>query len=201
MSTDAFAPAVFPRLRGADADAERLRARRRGYAEGHAEGFRVAAADAAQVAADQQLQREQADAAAQRALASALSALEAAAEALDARTRELAAAAEQQIAARAIELAEAILAEALADRDFSAMSAMRRALAAADGRLPAEVRLNAADLQTLRAHEMLPTHGTFTADETLAPGDAIAVLDEGLVDARIGAALARARQALHGEAA
>ncbi|WP_336645803.1 FliH/SctL family protein [Microbacterium sp. USHLN186] len=200
MSTDAFAPAVFPRLRGADADAERLRARRRGYADGHADGFRVAAAEAAQVAAQQQLQREEADAAAQRALASALSALQAATEALDARTQNLAALAEQQISARAIELAEAILAEALTDRDFSAVSALRRALAAADGRPPAEVRLNPADLQTLRAHDLLPAHATFTADENLAAGDAITVLDDGLVDARIGGALARAREALYGEA-
>lgn len=196
MSTDAFAPAVFPRLRDADADAERRRARQRGYADGHAEGFRVAAAEAATAAAVARAEREQADAEAARALASALNALESAAAAVSARADALAGADERRISTLAVELAEAIVGEALADRDFAALSALRRALSASEGERPVEVRLSAADEHLLRGHDAIPSGLSIAVDGALAAGDALVVLDDGIVDARIDAALARARRAL-----
>ncbi|MGX1793285.1 FliH/SctL family protein [Microbacterium sp. NPDC055312] len=196
MSTDAFAPAVFPRLRDADADAERRRARQRGYADGHAEGFRVASAAAASAAAAARAEREQADAEAARALASALAALDAAADALSARADALAQADERRMSALAVELAETIVGEALADREFAALSALRRALSAGDGDRPVEVRLSTADEQLLRQHTAVPPGLPLAVDDTLTAGDAVVVLDDGMVDARIGAALQRARRAL-----
>ncbi|MFJ4044462.1 FliH/SctL family protein [Microbacterium sp. NPDC089987] len=196
MSTEAFAPAVFPRLRDSDADAERRRARQRGYADGHAEGFRVAAADAAAAAAVARAERERADADAARALASALAALESAADALAARTAALAQAEEQRISALAVELAETIVGEALADRDFAALSALRRALSASDGERPIEVRLSAADQRLVHERGAVPPSVSLVVDDTLTAGDALVVLDDGIVDARIDAALERARRAL-----
>jgi len=196
MSTDIFAPAVFPRLRDADSDGERRRARQLGYAEGHAEGFRVAAAEAAGAAAKARAEREQAEAHAARALASALTALESAAAALSARVAELARADEQKISARAVDLAQTIVGEALLDGEFAALSALRRALTASDGERPIEVRFSTADERVLRGHAAVPSGVSVAVDDALASGDAIVVLQDGIVDARIGAALERARRAL-----
>lgn len=195
MSTDLFTPAVFPRFHGSQADVERARARTRGYADGHAEGFRAGAAEAAGAAAAAESRRNEVDARDRAELASALSALTAATDALTARTRELGAAAEQQVSARAIELAEAILDESLADREFAAVSALRRAMAMPSD-AQGEVRLSPADLHTLTLLNAMPENITVLADESLAPGDAVAILGDSLVDARIGAALERARNVL-----
>lgn len=196
MSTDAFAPAVFPRLRDAAAEAEHRRAHQRGYADGHAEGFRVAAAEAATEAARARVAQQEADAVAAQSLASALSALEAATTALSARIAELSQADERAVSARAIELAETILGEQLADRELAAVGALRRALSAGDGGLVSEVRLSAGDERTLRDRDAVPAGVSVVVDETLATGDAVVVLPDGIVDARIGAALERARRAL-----
>lgn len=196
MSTDAFAPAAFPRLLGRDSEAERRQARLRGYSEGHAEGFRTGKAEADAAAALAAEQRAVEDAEARAQLASALSSLHATAAALTARTGTLVDATEHQVSARAIELAEAILAEVLSDREFAATSALRRALAAHSSQPPAEVRLSPADLRTLEEKDAVPTGILIVADDTLSPGDATAEVAEGIVDARIGAAVQRARRAL-----
>ncbi|WP_318387366.1 hypothetical protein, partial [Microbacterium maritypicum] len=46
MSTDAFSPVLFPRLDGRGSGEEHARAKTRGYADGHAEGFRAGRAEA-----------------------------------------------------------------------------------------------------------------------------------------------------------
>jgi flagellar assembly protein FliH len=196
MSTEAFAPAVYPRLRGADAEGERRLARQRGYADGHAEGFRVASAEAAAAAARAEEERIAARDAARRELSSAVSSLEAAAAALDARAADLTRLDEQRVSARAIELAETILGQALADRDLSAHAALHRALAAGGDEPIAEVRMSADDVRTLQRNDAVPAHVRVVADASLTAGDAVAMLPHGFVDARIGQALERARHAL-----
>lgn len=196
MSTDAFAPAVYPRLRAADAEGDRRLARQRGYADGHAEGFRAASIETAAAAAHAETERAEAHAASRRELASAASSLRSAATALRGRAEELTRLDEQRISARAIELAETILSEVLADRDLSASSALHRALVNADADPVAEVRMSVADVRTLQRNDAVPPHVRIVADESLAPGDAIAMLAHGFVDARIGQALDRARRAL-----
>lgn len=196
MSTEAFAPVAFPRLRGADAEAERRLARQRGYADGHAEGFRAAQAEAAAVAARAEAERLEERTAAQRALASALSALESTTTALRERADQLTRMDEQRVSARAIELAETILGQVLADRELAATSALRRALAAGGVDPVTEVRMSTDDLRTLQRGDAVPAHVRVVADESLAPGDALAILQHGFVDARIGQALERARRAL-----
>lgn len=196
MSTDAFAPAVYPRLRGADAEGERRLGRQRGYADGHAEGFRAAMAEAAATAAHVERERVDAQTVARLEVASAVSALDAAAEALRARAEELTRLDEQRISARAIELAETILGEALADRELSATTALRRALAAGGADPVAEVRMSTDDVRTLQRNDAVPAHVRVVADESLSAGESLAMLRQGFVDARIGQALDRARRVL-----
>lgn len=196
MSTEAFAPVLFPRLDGHADGAEHARARMRGYAEGHAEGFRagLAEAESAQrVAAAEQAAR---DAAAAREVETAVSALQAAARSLGERERELTGAAGDEVLRCAIELAELILAAELSDAGSSAAAAARRALAVTDPADIREVRLNPDDLQTLQTAESDLTAFALVADDTLERGDAVAALAHGHIDARIGSALERARRAL-----
>ncbi|MFK3676404.1 FliH/SctL family protein [Microbacterium sp. NPDC090218] len=196
MSTDAFSPVLFPRLDGREDGAEHARARMRGYADGHAEGFRagLAEAESAQrVAAAEQSAREEASA---RRVETAVSALHSAARSLSEREQELTSAAQEQVLRCAIELAELILLGELSDAGASAATAARRALAAADPAELREVRLHPDDLETLEGAEDELTAFALVADDTLGRGDAVAVLDHGRIDARIGSALDRARLAL-----
>ncbi|MDQ0613720.1 flagellar assembly protein FliH [Microbacterium sp. W4I4] len=196
MSTDAFAPAVYPRLRGADAESERRLARQRGYADGHAEGFRAAMAEAAETATRAEAERVDAQTIARLEVASAVSALDAAVDALRVRAEELTRLDEQRISARAIELAETILGEALADRELSATTALRRAVAAGGADPVAEVRMSTDDVRTLQRNDAVPAHVRVVADESLSAGESLAMLRHGFVDARIGQALDRARRVL-----
>jgi flagellar assembly protein FliH len=196
MSADVFSPAVFPRFRDADAEAAHQRERERGFAEGHAEGFRAGVAQAAAEAARAEAARAASEAALRRDVAEAMAALGAAADALTARARELTAASERDLSARAVELAELILAAELSQPGAAAAAAVRRALDAHDPQDVRAVRLSPADVLALDAQGGLPDDIAVTADGALLPGDAIVVVDEGFVDARIGAALERARRAV-----
>ena len=196
MSTDAFAPASFPRLHAAAAAPEREQARLRGYADGHAEGYRAALAAAAVANAEADAARAEREAESARSVDDAVRALQAAARALAERERELTGAARAQVFARAVELAEVILGAELADGDASATAALRRATAAAGASEAHEIRLNPDDLAVLDRLGA-PTAGlVLVPDVTLARGDAVVAREDGLVDARIGAALERARRAV-----
>ncbi|WP_298862409.1 FliH/SctL family protein [uncultured Microbacterium sp.] len=196
MSADVFSPASFPRFYDADAEALRERERERGYADGHAEGFRAGVARALAEAERAELVRAEADAALRRDVASAVTALQVAADRLTARAREVTAASEREVSARAVELAELIVAVELSEPGIAAVAAVRRALAAHDADDVRSIRLSPDDVLTLDAQGGLPEGIPVTADAGLVPGDAIVVVDEGFVDARIGAALDRARHAV-----
>lgn len=196
MSTDSFSPVLFPRLDAGGGDEEHARARMRGYADGHAEGFRagLAEAESAQrVAEDERNERERAAA---HEIESAIATLHAAARSLADRERELTSAAQEQVLSCAIELAELIIAGELSDAGASAAVAARRAVADVDRSEIREVRLHPDDLRTLQASADELAAFALVSDDTLARGDAIATLDHGHIDARIGSALARARLAL-----
>jgi flagellar assembly protein FliH len=196
MSADVFSPASFPRFRDADAEALRARERERGFADGHAEGFRAGVARAEAEAAQAADARAEADAALRRDVASAVAALQTAADRLTARAREVTAASERDLSARAVELAELILAAELSEPGIAAVAAMRRALAAHDADDVRAIRLSPDDVLALDPQGGLPEDIQVTADASLLPGDAIVVVDDGFVDARIGAALDRARRAV-----
>lgn len=200
MSTDApsapFTSVVFPRIAGHSAALEREfeSARVRGYSAGHAAGMRVAAESAAIVREEQEREREQERLRQERRIGQALVAIDAAAASLAERECALSAASQQELERLAIELAEAILARELRD---DTRAALRRALAHVDPAEVRELRLNPVDAETLR--DQAPEGVVLTPDPALAQGDAIAVLDEGRIDARVAAALDRARRALRGD--
>jgi len=200
MSTDAFAPAAFPRLRALATGDEHDRARRQGFAAGHAEGYRAGLAEAVAQADRETAARAERDAAARIEIDAALRAVDAAADALHTRAAELTASDERRILAHAIELAKAILAGELRDGETSAVAAVRRALAAHDPREAREVRVSTADLRALKRLDALPTAVALVADDTLRRGDAVVRLADGVVDARITGALSRARRAIDEEA-
>jgi flagellar assembly protein FliH len=196
MSTEAFSPAVFPRLHGDGLTAEREKARVRGYAEGHAEGFRAGSAAAAVAHEQAEVERVAREKAQADAVEAAVAALLAAARSLADRERDLVAAAQSQVLGRAVELAELIVAGELADAETSALSAVRRVLAVVDAAAVRELRLHPGDIGTLDRLDARPAGFALAPDETLEPGDAVAALEHGLVDARIGSALERARRAV-----
>ena len=196
MSTDAFSPVRFPRLDAHEGGAEHARARTRGYADGHAEGYRAGLAETAaaqRLAEAAQAAREQASA---REIEQAASALQAAARSLADRERELTAAANDQVLRFAVELAELILAGELTDTGSSAAAAARRALAVADRAEVREVRLHPDDLRTIERSDGELTGLALVADDALHRGDAVATLAHGHIDGRVATALERARLAL-----
>lgn len=199
MSSETFTPAVFPALQPPAPRADEERARLRGYAEGHAEGYRAGRAQAAEEAARAAAETARVEELRTQAVAHALGALGDAARRLAARVDELSQAAEVRIHAAAVELASLILAEELADRDSSARAALRRAFAAADPARPSAIRLHPDDLETLRAAGADTEGVPLRPDPGLTPGDAVVEVADGLVDARIGAALQRARDAVEEE--
>ncbi|CAN7237557.1 FliH/SctL family protein [Microbacterium maritypicum] len=196
MSTDAFSPVLFPRLDGRGSGEEHARAKTRGYADGHAEGFRAgrAEAEAAQRVAEEAWAAREAVEAGE--VARAVAVLHAAARSLNERERELTTAAQDHVLRCAIELAELIVAGELSDAGASAAAAARRAVSGVDPSEIREVRLHPDDLRTLRGSAAEPAGIALIADDTLARGDAIATLPHGHIDARVARALERARRAL-----
>lgn len=188
-----FLPLVEPGVQDPAAQRALDRARAAGFAAGYAAGARRAADEA-------QLQAERARAALadqQAALtaenARLVTVLAAAAQALSARQAPVLAQVERHLHLAAVELAEAVLGVELSDAATSARAALARALSGAH---PDEVtvRLHPRDAAVLAGS--VPAGVTVVPDASLAPGDAVAEHAEGALDARIDAALARARAVL-----
>ncbi|GAA4138696.1 FliH/SctL family protein [Leifsonia shinshuensis] len=198
MSNDvAFAPLTVPVLaetetQHAVADA----ARARGFAAGYADGRRQAAEEQAGWLADAEAVRAAEAAEAADRVAVLTRALQGATVELREATVPVLADVEGALVAAAFELAEAVVGTVLADRLAAARAAVGRVFAEAPAGEVAAIRLNPGDLALLAT-----THGalggvTTVPDPSLAPGDAIAELPAGWLDARIRSALDRAKEAL-----
>ncbi|WP_213814888.1 FliH/SctL family protein [Glaciihabitans sp. dw_435] len=199
MPSGGFAPLAFPAIGNPDTERELEGARQRGHAAGYAEGTRRAEAElrAKLLDLEANLAAEISHTAARSARAVAV--LTAATEALAQRTAPVLAEADDALAAASIDLAEAIIGHALADAPGSARAAIARALDHQEAASVIAVRLNPDDLSLLDADILAAAPVRFTADPTLSRGDAIAEFPVGLLDARIGAALDRARAELLGD--
>lgn len=199
MSTEPYTRVTFPVLSAGQPAADR------GFTQGHAAGY---AAGMQAAAAEQRRLREQLLAehrdmldAGRSAVAHAVAVLGAAAEAAQRRQEVSVAAAEDVLAAGALDLAEAILGYELADGHRTARAALNRALGQPDATVTV-VRLHPGDVAALEAAGVvLPPGVELKADAALNPGDAIGDYQQGWIDARLGAALDRARQALLGDRA
>lgn len=160
--------------------------RETGYRAGYAAGQAEAAAHAELLAAQTRAEATQL----LEAIANAAQRL--AAE--DSRARELFA---EHVIDLALELSAAILGRELRDPHDAAAEAVRRALEPLDIGAAATVRVHPTDLERLGDTER-PAGVTLVADPEITPGDAIAVTPSQTIDARIDAALDRARSALAG---
>jgi len=200
MSLDFF-PMSFPSLPGsAQQDQADADSRAAGHAAGYAAGLRAAGAELAgqKAALDAEHRAALLHDAARTDRAVAV--LTACAAALDARLLPVVTDAQEAIAESALDLAETIIGAELADGERSAKAALGRALAVVDPAIIATVRLNPIDLSVLDETVRAAAGVSFTADASIARGDAIADLPLGYLDARIGTAVARARAAILGEA-
>lgn len=197
-----FVPLVPPRVGGASVDArgEADRARARGYADGYADGRRTALEEGRRaLAADRELAQRRQDEA-DRMAETALEALYRARDALVERTADVTALSAARVEELAVELARVILGAELSNPARSAAHALRRGLAHASG--GARLLLNERDHTTLASGDRsarLPENVSLAPSPAVDPGGVIVEVDDGAVNARITAALARAAAAVHGE--
>lgn len=177
-------------------------ARTAGYAEGWAQGQRAAAAEA-RAAAERARAVEQAHE--QRraaALAQAVNALGRAVTGLETQLMPTMQELQEVVLALAFELAEAIIGRAVDDPEGRGADALRRAMNAAPDHGEITVSLHPDDYHNLVGdtpeadyqYAGHPVH--LRPDPVLRPGDAVAETGSTTVDASIGAAVQRAREAL-----
>ncbi|AAT88589.1 hypothetical protein ATY41_09830 [Leifsonia xyli subsp. xyli] len=182
MSSRSFAPAAYPQVRArAIPGAETERAR--GYAAGYADGTRKAQEE--HIAAEAVRQQRIGDAIErqQRQVDQAVAAIRAAIGRLNARQAPVIQDADDALVEAGLELAEAILGREVAEGHVTAADTLRRALAAV------------ADEQVVAVH-MSPADVSLLAGANT--GDAQIRMTDGFIDARICAALDRARIVLTG---
>ncbi|WP_435745190.1 FliH/SctL family protein [Microbacterium sp. PMB16] len=204
FAATAFTPLAVPRVGETPTDlrGEADRARTRGYADGFAEGRRIALDEGRMRQAAEEARMQQHRAAYLTQRGSALSAVRASSDALDQRIEELSAIAADRIEELALELARAILGVELSDPARSAPHALRRALAEMPAERWTRVAFNPQDAAILRDDEdaAATLHGIpLAGSASVDPGGAIVEVEDGAVDARIAQALARAAAALRGD--
>ncbi|MEJ5913342.1 FliH/SctL family protein [Pseudokineococcus sp. 1T1Z-3] len=172
-----------------------------GYAAGYASGWAAgaaAAAQRAQAALDAELERRLAERAREREQArSALLALLRATADLDARHVPVIGECTDALARTGIELATAVVGAEVRG-GAGARAALLRALAPCPPAGAVVVRLHPGDLVEVRAAGEVPDRVELVADPSLERGDAIAEHPGGSVDARLRAAVDRAREVLLG---
>jgi flagellar assembly protein FliH len=170
-----------------------------GYAHGYEEGKAVGYADGYQAGND----RAAADALAaaterERRLSEAINALSVAAR--ECSTRQAAAIddIESTVVEAIFDLAESLLGREMSRTRTPGRDALRRALALTDAHGPAVARLNPDDLETIGDYaDLAPGRAiTLVADASIEPGGCVLEAGSTRVDAQLGPALRRAKQAL-----
>lgn len=212
MSSEAeFSPVVFATIAGAGATSsaqtehfERAaeQAQVRGHAAGYAKGLRAATAIAEERLHVLETGHKQRAAQREARLDQAHDALVVAIAAVQRTALPVIAESDNALLSAAVELAEAVIGRELADTQDGAAAALRRVLAELSGETEhagITVRMHPADADLLSSDSRLSPKITIVADVSLQAGDAVAEFADGVIDARIGAALQRAKQALIGE--
>ena len=205
MSNERTQPVVFPALGGAAPHSSLQEAR--GYAEGYAQGW-AAGMKGARETIEAQLAQER-GAFEQRELERAaqvracLDTLERMAQAARDREAPVLKDAEDRLVHGALELAEALVGLSLDDHETALRAALHRALLPEARDEILRLRLHpdeVATLEELRSHPgeeyLLPHDIEVVPDATLQPGDALAEVREGVIDARVSRALTRVREVL-----
>lgn len=171
-------------------------ARARGFAAGYSEGLRRAEAEFAEAERARLQHWQAAETESAAATRRALAALAAAAEGVRALAVPVVATADDALVEAALALAEAVLQREVAEGHVDAADTLRRVIAATPAGELVSVRMHPDDARAVAQEtgalpEVVP-------DPFIAPGDAVAVLLDGWLDARIDAGLARARTVLTG---
>lgn len=193
----ALATPTLPSFGSSTHTAAEEAAKVRGYAAGYAEGARKAAAEAAAAAQRAEATRQAALADMQAQLDAALAVLGQAAAALRARTVPTVQDATQTLTDSALDLAESIIGYQIThDAPGAARAALTRALDGMDPALVVAVRLHPADIHALPEEVRAACPVDLVPDQTITPGDAVSMFEDGYLDARITTAVDRARAAL-----
>ena len=180
MSTEsAFVPNAVPVLHSSRAQEVEAAASARGYAAGYAAGARAAQEGVDRLRAS--LEEEHARRAAEQV------------ESIRRTVVLLHEAAQEATLRGALDLAEAIVGLQLADRSLAAHAALARVTSSAEAAI-VEVRLHPDDVRLLT--EAGVREPVLVPDASLRRGDAVADLEKGYLDARVGAAVERARAEL-----
>lgn len=179
----------------------------RGHAAGYAAGLRAAQAETAALHARLAAEHAARLAALQAETVRRVQVLDAATNAMLSQVAPVLRDAEESLVDAALDLAEAVVGHVVrsgrhddltgdgleARPTPGAAATVRRALASVDATVPVAVRLSPADAARVAA---LALPVPVVADAALHDGDAVVDLPDGVLDARIGAALDRARVAL-----
>lgn len=208
VSDSVFTPLVVPRVGEPTPDVreESERARARGYADGFAEGRRIALDEGRrqQLVAQERAEAMLADH--RMRWAAALQALQSAEAQLTRRIDDVSMASIERIEELAVELATTILGVELSDPARSAAHAVRRAAAELPVDRWTRVTLNHRDAEVLETDAdaehfagLRRTRVEVVSSTTVDPGGAIVEIEAGAVDTTIARALTRARAALLGE--
>ncbi|HEY0249279.1 MAG TPA: FliH/SctL family protein [Gryllotalpicola sp.] len=194
--TDIFESLAFAHvIGGAEDTTARREAELRGYADGYAAGARRAERMLEERSSALEERARSEREAAQRAATARLERLDLVTAALGQRAEQRLADARQALLQAAIELAEALLGQELADGTTSARAIARRVLAAEEAAAITRLRVHPAEVPAVAAL-LAPRPVEVVADPALDRGDAVAELPAGFLDVRITAALSRVRRAL-----
>jgi len=192
-------PLAYPELVKDETPEVRERARVQGHAAGYAAGRKAATETLATDRAQLRAEADRALGVQIDGLRSALEAVNRAAGELNAQTAMSLEGTEEAVLSAAIEIAGMILGRAISeDREGAAVAALRRALDAADPMPIRTVRMHPDDLELVAMVATDEPGLQLVADRTLARGDAMVDLPDGVVDATIASAVERVRRVLRG---
>jgi flagellar assembly protein FliH len=181
-------------------------ARTAGFAAGWAAGARAAAEAAAVERGRLQAEHEAREAARDEAASEAMGALLTAMEQWNRKALPVLDEARATLYSAALDLAAAVLQREIEPGSSSARTLLDRALSLPAEASPSVLRLHPDDLLHVNlliesGQAIVPAGLRLVGDLRLNPGDAITEHEDGALDARIGTALARAREVLLGDAA
>jgi flagellar assembly protein FliH len=172
-----------------------------GYAAGWSAGMQQARAAVEEENRELRSQAFRAASADRESISRAMGSLSAAAAELTTRSAPTLDEVEQLIVDGAFAIAEALIGTVLRDDTVRGAAAVRRALAGVPSDAPVTVRVHPADRDILLTRGGAPgAEVLLISDDSLTPGDAIAVSGATTVDARISAGLDRVRRLLEGPA-
>lgn len=192
----AYSRLTYPALEDVSTPRGSMQEQARGHATGYAAGLRAAAAETERLRARLAAEHEAALHRGREEIRRAVEALNRAVRSLELSVIPAAETIQEDLAAAAIDLAEALLGQELKDSETSARAALTRALTGVPRAEVQAVRLHPSDLAALDLETLSSADVRIKADRTLAPGDAVADFTHGYLDATLASAFRRARAAL-----